>query len=203
MAAAHQSIIDAVDMSSSPVVETHAAGDAPAKEPVGLDAVLHAALDWSIFAVMTGILLFVIWLLNYYLGVQTQHYRECLDSALHPQADYAAALAYAHYSDVAVIKMSALFLGFVLIFAGALYVLRNATSQFKLQFEDPKSSGRSGSLETSSPGLVVVTLGVVLSGMALMSTHDTELTSGAPAPDPIQAGAAVTVPSQPNLTLEK
>ena len=133
-----------------------------------LETAAEVRLDWFIFTIMTLILGFLSVLLYQNLIAQRTNYREGITIALGDPIDHAAALTYARASDAAVMKLSALFLGFLLIFTGALYVLRNATAQYKLR---AKGVGHSGGLQTSSPGLVVVTLGVLLVGTALVTVQ--------------------------------
>ncbi len=131
-------------------------------------------LDRYIFGIMTLILAFLSVLLYQNLNAQRANYRDGIAIALGDPIDHAAALTYARASDAAVMKLSALFLGFLLIFTGALYVLRNATAQYRLR---AKGAGHSGGLQTSSPGLVVVTLGVLLVGTALVTVQQIDYQS--------------------------
>lgn len=61
----------------------------------------------------------------------------------------------------------------MLVFTGALYVLRIATSQYRFNV---KSGRHSGTLQTSSPGLVMITLGVFL--VALTVSNKTVMNYG-------------------------
>lgn len=115
--------------------------------------------------------------------------------------DHAAALTYARALDEASIKTSALMLAFVLVFLGALYVLRTTTSAFHLGLQNAASSG---TLETSSPGLVMVSLGLALCTIAVL--HKTNIDYQAPTVIVPQNAAAETgttsAPAQPGLGLE-
>ena len=167
-----------------------------------LETAAEVRLDWFIFTIMTLILGFLSILLYQNLIAQRTNYREGINIALGEPIDHAAALTYARASDAAVMKLSALFLGFLLIFTGALYVLRNATAQYKLR---AKGVGHSGGLQTSSPGLVVVTLGVLLVGTALVTVQQIDYQAqptaleGKPAETiaPGQETAVPTTPTQP------
>jgi hypothetical protein len=127
--------------------------------------------------------------------------------------DHAAALTYAQALDEAIIKTSALMLAFVVVFLGALYVLRTSTAQYHLSVTGKETSG---TLETSSPGLVMVTLGLVIVAVAVL--HRTDISyqapsQGPPTTDVAPADVALptptsTSPTQPGvaqqgLTLEK
>ena len=69
-------------------------------------------------------------------------------------------------------KTSSLFLGFSLIMIGALYVLRVSETQYQLQLEAP--AGVKGNLASSSPGLIILTFGVVLVCLVLFSRSTVE-----------------------------
>jgi hypothetical protein len=202
MAAAPQTISDVSELHVRPSVAVDQ--DAATLSAPHVDYVVNTRLDWYIFGIMTGILIFLVSLLGYFLVMLTSNYQAGIQSALQPNAiDYVTALTYAQSSDATVMKISTLFLGFVLIFTGAIYVLRNATTQFKLQ-----ASGHDygGGFETSSPGLVVVTLGVLLVGTALLSQHQIAYTPGSgPESKPaetIQSDAATAISPTPTLGMD-
>jgi hypothetical protein len=98
------------------------------------------------------------------MGIQ-----KALDS---PRIDHAVVLTYSRSWDFAVVKTSSIFLGFSLILIGALYVLRVAESRFSMSVE---SNGTKGSLESRSPGLIMLVLGVVLVALVLYSKSTVEL----------------------------
>jgi hypothetical protein len=77
----------------------------------------------------------------------------------HPNTDHAAALGYSRALNTAVVKTSCIFLAYLLIFLGGLYVLRTAKQTFGLDIE---AKGVKGTLNTSSPGLVMAALGAAL-----------------------------------------
>jgi hypothetical protein len=83
--------------------------------------------------------------------------------------DHAAVITYARGLGAAFVKTSALFLGFILIFVGTLYVLRTTEANFQLRVRQGQFQG---SLQTASPGLVIVTLGVALTIVALYIKSD-------------------------------
>lgn len=83
--------------------------------------------------------------------------------------DHAAVITYARGLGAAFIKTSALFLGFILIFTGTLYVLRTAEAAYEIHVASGKSQGY---LQTTSPGLVIVSLGVVLTVVTILTKSD-------------------------------
>jgi hypothetical protein len=119
-------------------------------------------------------LFLVMALLSLGLWFQYVNYDKGVTTALHAsETPHVVVLAYSRSWDVAVNKTASMFLGFVLIFIGALYVLRSADTHFALTVEGKSK----GSLETSSPGLVMITLAVVLIGLSLSSKSVVDLTS--------------------------
>lgn len=144
-------------------------------------------LSANLFMVVTIVLAFVGVLLIAGLVIQTWSYWDGIHAATKisvnsaaNQVDHAAIITYARGMGAAFIKTSALFLGFILIFTGTLYVLRTAEASFDLQVSQ---AGTQGSLHTASPGLVIVTLGVVLTMVAILVKSDLgyEKTTLAPA----------------------
>src|SRR5690242_15724930 len=117
-------------------------------------------LDILLFAVVASAAVYVFVLLSFSLHSQMNTYSTAIQSALKdPQRGDAVALAYARASDFAIIKISVIFLGFIMAFVGALYVLRTATAAFLLSVTPQQ--GAPASLQTSSPGLVMIALGVI------------------------------------------
>jgi hypothetical protein len=125
---------------------------------------------------------------NYYTGI---------NSALSvPNAiDHTIVLTYSRAWDFAVQKTSSLFLGFTLVFIGALYVLRIADARFALSAEGPSVKG---SLETSSPGLVMITLGVLLIGFVIYNQSVIDYRPASPtygATPNMQVGPGMRIPA--------
>jgi hypothetical protein len=126
-----------------------------------------ASLTLAIFVVVCLILLCLIGLLGFSLYFQHNNYSNGVLAALRGQrSDHNSIITYSRAWDFAVVKTSSLFLAFMLIFVGALYVLRVSESRYGFTLEGKEVKG---SLETSSPGLVMVTLGVVLVGLVIYS----------------------------------
>jgi hypothetical protein len=136
-------------------------------------------LSWALFSVVCVTLLCVVALLGFSLYVQSRNYSAGVSASLATSPiNPVAVIAYSRSLDFAIAKMSAICLGFLLIFVGALYVLRTADSDFALELE--REDARA-SLQTSSPGLVMITLGVALVAIAILNKSDVDLGPSAPA----------------------
>jgi hypothetical protein len=131
-------------------------GSTPGLEP---SAIAEQSLDWRLFLVVSLILIAITALFVVGLFVQWSGYNAGLQVALTPPVDHGAALSYSRGLDAAIVKSSALFLGYLLVFTGALYVLRSSTAGYQLSVQ---TGSHSGTLQTASPGLVIITLGVLL-----------------------------------------
>ncbi len=123
-------------------------------------------LDVFLVIAVTVAAVIVFVLLGYSLFFQIHTYKFGLEQALKNQ-ESAVALMYARANDFAVTKTSTVFLGFVLAFVGALYVLRTARVQFTARATGIDKAGFS--FQTSSPGLVMIALGVLTVILALYS----------------------------------
>lgn len=122
--------------------------------------------DAAIFLTIALILLALVILLISNLVLQYLNYNEAIKVALDnsKSTDYASVLSFSRAWDFAVVKTSALFLSFLLIFSGALYVIRTGETNFEVKAENADFKG---SLSLSSPGLVMVTLGTILTAYVL------------------------------------
>jgi hypothetical protein len=121
-------------------------------------------------------LAFVLTLMAGGLYVQQGLYRQAAALALPAGPTAAAALVtIARALDFAIVKDGAVFLGFGVVLLGALYLLRAVQATYSLN----ATTGTSGalSLQTTSPGLVMITLGVVTVLFALSRTSVIELDS--------------------------
>src|SRR5260370_4048559 len=115
-----------------------------------------ATLDRRLFVIVCIVLGVLIALMAASLVFQWQNYHAGIASALAPQTyDHAAVLAYSAALDSAFVKISGLFLGFLLVLIGALYVLRRASTDYKLTIEG--GEGTQGALATTSPRSVLTT----------------------------------------------
>jgi len=149
-------------------------------DPPGLPVTLDL-LSEKLFRIVSLILVFAVCLLLMGLAVQSYFYLSGLRSAVgvsraggdanaaQELVDHAAVITYARGLGAAFVKTSALFLGFILIFVGTLYVLRTTEANFQLRV---RQGHFQGSLQTASPGLVIVTLGVALTIVALYVKSD-------------------------------
>jgi uncharacterized membrane protein len=149
-------------------------------------------LDRGLFFVVLTVLAFILSLLTVSLTFQHANYAAGIhEIALGKRPlDHAAVLAYSRAWDFAVVKTSSIFLAFTLILLGTLYVLRAGSIAFRL---DVSGATHRSSLETGSPGLVMITLGVVL--MMFVTFHKDELEYGnMPIPTVRRAGAEQIAP---------
>jgi hypothetical protein len=134
-----------------------------------------AYLDKSLFLVVAMMLLFTVALLSVNLVFQHRNYDTGITAALKSNnIDHAVIITYTRSWDFAIAKISSIFLAFCLILIGALYVLRAATASYSFSVT---GQSRNSSLETSSPGLVMVTLGVVLMAIVILSGSTVEYKS--------------------------
>lgn len=134
------------------------------------------------------------------LHFQWQEYGSAITHALAQAVpDNSAALSFGRALDAAVVKTSSLALGFSVVFLGALYVLRTATAAYKMNVAD---GAVKGALETSSPGLVMVTLGLVIVAVVVLTKSDVNYTApttyiAAPSDDSIGKQSDVATPTLP------
>lgn len=82
----------------------------------------------------------------------------------------AAILSFARAKDFANIKLGSALLGFLLIFIGALYLLKVFNLSYKASLSQP--SVGNVSIQTTSPGLVMITLGVAVMMTALITRNE-------------------------------
>jgi hypothetical protein len=131
--------------------------------------VAHSQVDLTkpLFAVVSVVLTAILSLLIANLAFQYRNYSSAISAALSGGeiVDHAVVLSYSRAWDFAVVKTSSLFLAFLLIFTGALYVLRAIEHELALDIK--ALSG--GSLKSSSPGLVMISLGVLLVALVMYS----------------------------------
>jgi hypothetical protein len=172
---------------------------APASAPAG-DARTPDMLTWVVLTVTLLILTVVAVTMFWATQAQMSLYSRGIDAALGTAAqpvanvNHTAALTYSRAITYAVTKTSSLFLAFLLIFLGGIYVLTPKQATYGL---DADSAPAKGHLETNSPGLVMVTLGVVLAiaSLLIQSTIDYKETVNVAPP---ATGAAAQ--SDPGMT---
>lgn len=139
------------------------------------DHVPSDRFDKAIFLAMSILLIVLVACMISNLRFQYRNYEKGIETArdttsLH-RVDHAALLSYSRAWDFAVVRTSALFLSFLLMFTGAMYVLRVGKTDFRLSVE---KGDLKGNLMTSSPGLVMMTLGVSLVACVLISKNFVE-----------------------------
>jgi hypothetical protein len=137
-------------------------------------------LTQSIYWTVSAILVFIALILTVNLWVQYGTYRAAVASSLSglDTRELVGALVFTRAWDFAVVKTCSLFLAFILIFLGALYVLRQGEQGYRARID---SGLMKATLQSSSPGLVLATLGVVLVIAVLFSATTISVESQAPA----------------------
>jgi hypothetical protein len=123
-------------------------------------ALSQGSLDRYLLIIVSVLMTAFVLILVGYLGFQLRNYGRGIEASLRPgdPLGHSALITYARSLDFAVVKISSVFMGIMLVFIGALYLLRVAEAAYSLgvQTGEVKTS-----LQTSSPGLVLATLGVV------------------------------------------
>lgn len=102
--------------------------------------------------------------------------------------NYALILAFSRALDFAVMKTSTVFIGFLLAIVGALYVLRIGSSGYNLTIDAPGNTRFT--LQTASPGLVMVTFGIIV---VLVALNNKSLVTYEQEADPPSNGTQVTL----------
>lgn len=131
--------------------------DRNGREP-GSNAGKINGLDGYLLVVVSLMLVSVLVLLIFNLCLQWSNYSRAISFAIENGGGNSAILTYSRAMDFAFTKAIALCLGFLLIFTGMLYLLRVNQAAYTLALNGGPANV---SLQTSSPGLVIVTLGVL------------------------------------------
>jgi hypothetical protein len=140
-------------VSSSGINATHSAREPLRQRLSPLEIVLL-----TLSVLIAGVLLLG---LPISLAAQYMTYKTIIEHALAGQSvDVGGMLALARAWDFAIVKTSSLFMAFCLVFVGGAHVLRAGEAVFKLRLR--QSGTGQGAFESSSPGLVMVCLGVAL-----------------------------------------
>ena len=128
-------------------------------------------LDIALFFIVTLFLVAVGAMLSWNIYTQYVNYAVAIDSALSGKRtiDHSAVIAYSRAWDFAIVKTSSLFISVIIILIGSLYVLRSAESHFKIASQ---SDWFKGTFSTSSPGLAIILMGVVLAAFSLNYKSD-------------------------------
>lgn len=126
-------------------------------------------LDGKLFTIVAVLIVGLGVLLVLNLWLQYVNYQSGIEAALTGNASthHTSIVTYARAWDFAVVKTSGLFVSFVMIFTGALYVLRAGETVFKAR---AKVGDLKAGLWTTSPGLAMVFVGAVLA--AVVVWHD-------------------------------
>lgn len=116
-------------------------------------------LDKRLFWAVSLLLFAIFMLLTVNLFLQWNNYDQGIKAATQNGAiRHDIVITYSRAMDFAFTKTSTIFLGFILVFVGALYVLRIEKSSYQIDF---KKDDTGASFQTASPGLVLVSLGVI------------------------------------------
>jgi uncharacterized membrane protein len=152
----------------------------------------YLILDLALLLIVLGVAIFVFRLLNSSVHTQISTYTGAADiAAKSPDHGPELVLDFTRAMDAAIVKSTVIFMGFVVTLLGAMYVLRAATATFSLEV---KSGDQTSTLNTSSPGLVMVVLGIVAVGLALYSKTDISIQEGHG-----QAAGSDTSPPSPKI----
>jgi len=146
--------------------------------------------DQRIFSIMTSLLVVQLMLLVTSLAFQFHNYATGIALARESGASMDSVsliLIYSRAWDFAVVKTSALFLGFLVFYSGALFVLRSAEATYELSVSRGSQLGMT--LKSSSPGLIMITLGAALVALVLNNKSAVELQVSA---GPVAAAATTT-----------
>ena len=133
-------------------------------------------LDRSLFVVVGTVLglLMVVLFLSLYAQYDNYHDAIMQEFESADPINHASIISYSRALDFAVAKMIALFSACTLVLIGSLYVLRIGEAEYKLAVGNEKGKG---AFQTSSPGLVMVTLGAVLIVLILNTQSTIEYNS--------------------------
>ena len=144
-------------------------------------------LTVTLLVVGALLLLLVIGLLIINLQYQHGNYQTAIEVALKEQPiRHVAVLAYSRAWDAATGETSAILLAFVMVFFGGLHALRASEQNYLLRVEGKEARGV---LETSSPGLAIITVGGLLVAITVLSQSSIEYTS-----EPISTSVLQTQP---------
>ncbi|HZR37568.1 MAG TPA: hypothetical protein VFA75_19510 [Nevskia sp.] len=160
------------------------------------EAVWSRRLDGWLLALCVGLLAVVAAMLAMNLVFQYHNYHLAVGdtASLSPLDRAVMAVEVSRALDFAVVKTSATFMGYLLVFLGTAFVLRAAQAAYSLQTEGGEGLPKL-TLTSTSPGLVLATLGVLCVGLALYSKTKIELTASQKGP-PAAAQEANTAAKQ-------
>ncbi len=107
-----------------------------------------------------------------YNTVVNQVLKDVPKSEVEKAGNYSALLAFSRAKDFSNMKASAMFVGFLLIFTGALYLIKVFNLSYSINVN--KADVGSMSVNSNSPGLVMVSLGVVVMLCVLLIKTDVD-----------------------------
>lgn len=153
-----------------------------AKHPPATPGTGGRLIDIALFSVVAAQLIFVGLLLWRHIEVTQQVYGDAIKAAADQNLlRHAVTLGFARALDFAIVKSAAVFLGFGLVMIGALYVLKVTNAAFQLDATVADQSRLS--LQSTSAGLVLATVGAALVTVALFSQSDVSITGDLSAAD--------------------
>jgi uncharacterized membrane protein len=155
-------------------------------------------LVWLAFGVMTTLIAVTVAAMYWACTQEVAAFQRGLDMASREPAGpvtYGAISAFASGVMAAYTKTISVLLSFLLIFAGTVYVLLPLKAKYKGTAE---GGGNRGTLESDSPGLIMITLGVFLAAVAVLHQVSVDYKMEAARQD----GVVVTSPGAPVKAFE-
>jgi len=150
-------------------------------------------LVWTAFAVMIALIGVIVVTMYWACKTEVAAFQRGLDMAA-TQApgpeSYTALAAFGSGITAAYTKTISILLSFLLIFAGTVYVLLPVKARYR---SSAAGAGHRGSLESDSPGLIMITLGVFLAAIAVLHQVSVDYKVTPQAPD----GVVITSPGAP------
>lgn len=123
-------------------------------------------LEWATFSLVSTMIGFVAIILLLNLLFQYGNYSIGIDVASRESMyNHTAILTYSRAWDFAVVKTSSLFMSFILIFTGAIYVLHKSDAKLDASGE---YNGIRGSIQITTPGLILALMGLVIACVAML-----------------------------------
>jgi hypothetical protein len=164
-------------------------------EPAQADAAASdpRSLVWVAFAVMIALIGVIVATTYWACKTEVAAFQRGLDlaGAQPPSADtFAAIAAFASGVMSPYTKTISILLSFLLIFAGTVYVLLPVRARYRGSAE---GMGHRGLLQSDSPGLIMIRLGVFLAAVAVLHQVSLDYKATGPAQD----GVAVTSQDMP------
>jgi len=175
-------------MSTQPAPVVEASGQTETSPPKS--SANPAAFIWATFATVLAILVFIGVTMYFSTTAQIAALKEGFAAALSPP-NHAAAVSYSNAMTAAVTKTSSVFLSFLVVFLGGIYVLMPKRDSFAL---DVQSHSVKANLASNSPGLVMMTLGIALTIVALAMKSEITIEGG---------GSQTEAASPPGTTLQQ